>query len=681
MASQILGDPVGYRRIVLSGLLPNLQTMNHRLCDLIENVARSRGLEIPEPLYAYLRGAHSLLQDLRSRETSAQSADDQENAHISPGFSNGGARQSNPENATNPPPVDNNDTQVGTSSSVRQNDSDEIVQNSEDFRVLMRSMPQPICLITVCADYEQEGTLWRHDTTALRPFYRGLTVSSFNAVAIGEKTFVSFNIRIPSRTLSAIDFRGSFCAHVLASNRQGAAIADTFAKSYENPVEPFNTLEQSPHVKIENYDPDHPAYSAPLIIGQGVLAHLWCKVDTSKRLEVGDHVILVATAVLRDKLQWGEARDSRMTLCYAQRKYRRLTGGIITPAVTMESKPRVTDQPARHTSDHAGFDAESPVAMNYFAAADSATEEALEVEDGVEEDPAVTKAGRFPGATDVLVGSPQPEWLGFWVPNAEPNPGGFPDLSGDSGEVTVKEPQPWGLGTASRPGTFSQLNRQRQPSPSSKPPSGHQSRHGASQASVRGFSSQSSAPYSTASPTMPEKTKSKPVPSPPSLVRAVFSSQPNRSSASKTDNQSLEPIVGHRQSQSTSTVRHYKPRAPGSTSHPRYDLQKLEAQGWLKRRLKDAAVASSVDLGDSKALVSRVWKEARAQHEPASWRPKGHNTFRPLRSQTSESGKAVELESQNLAAETMQTSFTTRVLPKSEPSSHLTSEVSKEKDS
>ncbi|KAK4948218.1 hypothetical protein LTR28_007472 [Elasticomyces elasticus] len=375
-----------------------------------------------------------------------------------------------------------------------------------------------------------------------------------------------------------------------------------------------------------------------------------------------------------------------MTLCYAQRKYRRLIGGIITPAVTTESKAWVTDQPARHMSEHAGFDAESPVAMNYFAAADSATEEALEVEDGAEEDPAVTTAGRFPGATDVLVGLPQPEWLGFWVPNAEPNPGAFPDESGDSGKVTVKEPQPWGLSTASRPGTFSQLNRQRQPSPSSKPPSGLQSIRGASQAPVRGFSSQSSAQYSTASPTMPEKTKSKPVPSPPSLVRAVFShesrhhSQPNRSSASKTDNQSLEPIASHRQSQSTSAVRHYKPRAPGSTSHPRYDLQKLETRGWLKRRLKDAAVASSVDLGDSKALVSRVWKEARAQHEPASWRPKGHNTFRPLRSQTSESGKAVELESQNLAAETMQISFTTRVPPKSEPSSHPSSELSKEKN-
>lgn len=197
---------------------------------------------------------------------------------------------------------------------------------TSDFRSSMRAVSNPVAVITtgtvkIQGDWDNISEL------------RGMTVSSFTPVTLSPVPVISFNIRTPSRTLEALDQSGHVIVHILASNTEGATIANAFTKPYDNPAEPFRNL----HFMDRDISVYPTTNNPPKIAGPGVLTRLACKLILDKRLKIGDHVIVFAQvlAVAHEKahVQKGDAEElptntqftssnTTTALAYAHGKYR-----------------------------------------------------------------------------------------------------------------------------------------------------------------------------------------------------------------------------------------------------------------------------------------------------------------------------------------------------------------------
>ncbi|KAJ4404031.1 hypothetical protein N0V91_006141 [Didymella pomorum] len=176
----------------------------------------------------------------------------------------------------------------------------------------MRKVPAPVVVVTV-AHLDPE-------TNKRVPL--GIAVSSFSTVTLDPPT-VSFNIKQPSKTLSAIrDARGSFRVHLLASDHQGLQIIELFCKGNH----PDAYEERLKNLRVRFYQADDDPEStppAPRIMGSGVSAEFECAL--TQELPVADHVILVA------QIKKSRARNvAAPTIAYVDGSYRRLEGqGLI----------------------------------------------------------------------------------------------------------------------------------------------------------------------------------------------------------------------------------------------------------------------------------------------------------------------------------------------------------------
>ena len=144
---------------------------------------------------------------------------------------------------------------------------------SNRFRSLMRCVPHAL---TILSSVPERGA---------PP--RGLLVSSFNSVTISPIPYVSFNIKVPSSTLDAVDASRHFTASII----DDPYTADVFAgmvrkdeKLWEQMLEPDGSLKE----------------------GCGGLVWMKCVWEARRRLDVGDHAIIVGEVV--DAGQYSDTR-------------------------------------------------------------------------------------------------------------------------------------------------------------------------------------------------------------------------------------------------------------------------------------------------------------------------------------------------------------------------------------
>lgn len=208
-------------------------------------------------------------------------------------------------------------------------------------RTLMRRVPYPVVVITTsCWDAEQQKYV-----------SHGMTVSSFNTVQIEPRALISFNVRIPSHTLSAITAQdppggwdnlathGRFNVHVLENTVQAARLADVFTKG--NDTHPFTEAEKAG--AIIEYD----SGNTPRIKDESVVAVLDCFLLPQKMITLDNHVVLVAEvhSVHQDDRQ---REREQMGLLYVNRAYAITVQSTTKSAAPKSLKPKtaMNDVPA-----------------------------------------------------------------------------------------------------------------------------------------------------------------------------------------------------------------------------------------------------------------------------------------------------------------------------------------------
>ncbi|RAL01073.1 flavin reductase family protein [Aspergillus ibericus CBS 121593] len=93
----------------------------------------------------------------------------------------------------------------------------------DQVRLLMRRVPYPVAIITATDPHGPAGKA-----------FRGMTVSSFNTVTLSPEPVISFNVRRPSETLSALQSSKRFLVHLLAPRQRTATLARDFSKGNHN---------------------------------------------------------------------------------------------------------------------------------------------------------------------------------------------------------------------------------------------------------------------------------------------------------------------------------------------------------------------------------------------------------------------------------------------------------------
>lgn len=160
------------------------------------------------------------------------------------------------------------------------------------------------------------------DSKTVPKISSSMTVSSFNTVCLQPVPIVSFNTKVPSRTLDQIEGNeGRFLVSLLNSTGAAAAMAHQFAGAHGSP----------PATPAYNDIIEHRLGELPGHLGKrlqegfpGVMARVRCRLLPEESIRVFDHVVLVAEV---EKLffehGWHSFR-SPSSLVYAAGKYRRL---------------------------------------------------------------------------------------------------------------------------------------------------------------------------------------------------------------------------------------------------------------------------------------------------------------------------------------------------------------------
>lgn len=97
----------------------------------------------------------------------------------------------------------------------------------------MRRVPYPVAIITSTDPHVHDGSNGNGNGNIHNAF-RGMTVSSFSTVTLHPEPMISFNVRRPSETLSALLFSGRFLVHLLSPEKAMAALARDFSKGNQN---------------------------------------------------------------------------------------------------------------------------------------------------------------------------------------------------------------------------------------------------------------------------------------------------------------------------------------------------------------------------------------------------------------------------------------------------------------
>ena len=232
----------------------------------------------------------------------------------------------------------------------------------ETLRHLMRRLPSSVVVLTTSVDPPNGTGAAKHPP---EHYYRGMTLSSFTTLSLSP-ALITFNIRAPSRTLSAIRQSGVFLIHVLEASREGATVADSFTKGNADGVEvgeAFQARDGSFQVeniileaqKDNNSASKNDVLGLPRLAGKGVKRVLACELYKSSPMmdrgmsdgciEVGEHVLVVAkvTSIFsRNALEQPE-NDVEYGLSYVDGRYRAV-GDTIMAHDTRNDVEREADE-------------------------------------------------------------------------------------------------------------------------------------------------------------------------------------------------------------------------------------------------------------------------------------------------------------------------------------------------
>ncbi|KAK2630292.1 hypothetical protein QTJ16_001112 [Diplocarpon rosae] len=168
-------------------------------------------------------------------------------------------------------------------------------------RRTMRSVPNPVVIITASASTRPGSP----PQQANRTLYRGMTLSSFTSLSLQPEPHITFNIRFPSRTLSALISTRYFYLHILDASPDGALLASAFTKGNLVPTRgDEKRLFESIAEKglLRDVELEGKGGHLPLLKGRGVKSRLFCRMigeegETEGLIRVGDHVLVVAKVV------------------------------------------------------------------------------------------------------------------------------------------------------------------------------------------------------------------------------------------------------------------------------------------------------------------------------------------------------------------------------------------------
>ncbi|KAL3419576.1 flavin reductase like domain-containing protein [Phlyctema vagabunda] len=179
---------------------------------------------------------------------------------------------------------------------------------SDDLRKVMRTLPHSVVVLTTT-----DSTSGSSNSQS-----RGMTLSSFTTLTLTPQPIVTFNIRRPSLTLSALMASKTFNIHILSATPSGAQLADAFTRG-NNGRDPFADAIQT----VQGLDVNE----SLVLNAPGVLRVLkCCLLEDSGCVEVGDHGLVLGRVL---DIVHGQAEEDEVHgLCYADGRYRGV-GGII----------------------------------------------------------------------------------------------------------------------------------------------------------------------------------------------------------------------------------------------------------------------------------------------------------------------------------------------------------------
>lgn len=182
----------------------------------------------------------------------------------------------------------------------------------------MRSTPNPLTVITSRwspPQYPYDASGNQHNELAPEikelnedqsPKIAGLLVSSFNTVTLTPEPYVSFNIKLLSRTYCAIKASSEFTA----SGLKDAQVADAFVKRKFTSSDYYGDNVWHGLVEIDGR----------LKEGKGGTWWMRCRLLGDKCVEVGDHMVVVAKVVECGGYKGGEG----IGMVYADGVYRKV---------------------------------------------------------------------------------------------------------------------------------------------------------------------------------------------------------------------------------------------------------------------------------------------------------------------------------------------------------------------
>ncbi|QDS77929.1 hypothetical protein FKW77_001154 [Venturia effusa] len=230
---------------------------------------------------------------------------------------------------------------------------------SEAFRKTMWNLPQSVAVVTAFADSPSFQPCLSIDPTTdnvelLSPYYQhfcGVTISSLQSVTLGPPAIVSFNLKMPSRTLSGLLHHRQFGVHLLLGDKHGKEIADAFVQQRHH--EAFKSLSRNGRWVGLGLDPiervEDCRKRVPLIRGAGIFNFMRCEVLPDKSVQVGDHMVVIAK-VHAIGIDPNEDVPRRETLLYVHGNYSRPgTSGLLEPG---PERKKISDVKANSLRTH-----------------------------------------------------------------------------------------------------------------------------------------------------------------------------------------------------------------------------------------------------------------------------------------------------------------------------------------
>ncbi|KAF2765567.1 hypothetical protein EJ03DRAFT_338957 [Teratosphaeria nubilosa] len=213
----------------------------------------------------------------------------------------------------------------------------------EDVKTVLRPLTHPVVIIT--SRMAMDSGSDKPQRQELVDQFRGVTVSSFNTVTLGNPgpPIVSFNLKVPSRTWGALAESRYMCVHILSATPSAAAVAQLFTKPYEEPGEPFKLLFKAGGL-VAPKNPRDPKGAPEIWMAGVILARMKARLMAEKCIHVADHVVALAQvdevefvpeirketsdgSFVTGKVSVAEARrrvEEAIGLAYAKRGYRSL---------------------------------------------------------------------------------------------------------------------------------------------------------------------------------------------------------------------------------------------------------------------------------------------------------------------------------------------------------------------